>query len=351
MIDKSKIKKILIIRTDRIGDVVLSTPVIKAVREAFPQAYIAVMVRPYTKDIVIGNPYLDEVIVYDKYGVHKSWRGTLKFALSLRRKKFDLALILHPTNRVHIVSFLAGIPSRIGYRKKCGFLLTGSIEDKKHLGKKHELEYNFDLTELIGIKKIDRTLFMPVAEKDKQFAGKVLKKNGFKNGDNLITIHPGSSCSSKRWLPQNFARLSDRLSMLDNIKVIMIGGPADKNIARQVSGYVKLPIVNLCGQLNLKELAGVIQASRLFITNDNGPMHIASAVGTPVIAIFGRNQAGLSPVRWGPTGEKDVVLHKDVGCKQCLAHNCRKGFKCLKAITVEEVAEEVNKLLRRHCPA
>ena len=102
MIDKEKIKKILIVRTDRIGDVVLSTPVIKAVRMAFPRAHIAVMVRPYTRDIVIGNPYLDEVIVYDKYGIHKNWLFTLKFAFSLRRKRFDLALILHPVSYTHL---------------------------------------------------------------------------------------------------------------------------------------------------------------------------------------------------------------------------------------------------------
>ena len=128
----------------------------------------------------------------------------------------------------------------------------------------------------------------------------------------------------------------------------MVGGPADRNIAGQVSGYVNLPIINLCGQFNLKELAGVIQHCRLFITNDNGPMHIAGAVGTLVIAIFGRNQAGLNPVRWGPTGEKDVVLHKDVGCEVCLAHNCQKGFECLKAVTVENVLEEVVKNLKRN---
>jgi ADP-heptose:LPS heptosyltransferase len=137
------------------------------------------------------------------------------------------------------------------------------------------------------------------------------------------------------------------LNSLDNVKVIMVGGPADKDIARQVSTSASSSIVNLCGQLELKRLAGLIQLCCLFVTNDNGPMHIASAVGTPVIAIFGRNQPGLSPKRWGPTGEKDIVLHKDVGCKPCLAHNCQKGFKCLKAITVEEVLREVAKILQK----
>jgi len=295
------------------------------------------MVRPYTKDIVIGNPYLDEVIVYDKYGVNKSWLATLKFALGLRKKRFDLALVLHPTNRAHIITFLAGIPLRIGYNKKCGFLLTHSIEDKKHLGQKHELDYNFDLAGLAGIKIVDRALFMAVTEQDKESARDILRKNGLNSDGNLIIIHPGSSCPSKRWPLERFALLSDKINQLDKVKVIVVGGPDDRGIAKQISSYVNSPVVNFCGQFDLKKLAALIQFSRLFITNDNGPMHIASAVGTPVIAIFGRNQPGLSPRRWGPTGKKDIVLHKDVGCKTCLAHNCQKGFSCLKAVSVEEV--------------
>lgn len=337
MIDRTKIKKILIVRTDRIGDVVLSTPVIKAARMAFPRVHIAVMIRPYTKDVVIGNPYLDEVIVYDKYGVDKSWPATLKFALGLRKKRFDLALILHPTNRTHIVTFLAGVPLRIGYNKKCGFLLTHSIEDKKHLGQKHELDYNFDLAGLAGIKMVDRILSMPLTEQDKEFARDILRKNGLDADDKLIIIHPGSSCPSKRWPAQRFALLSDKINQLDKMKVIVVGGPDDKDIAEKIRNCVSSPIINLCGQLELKKLAALLQFSPLLITNDNGPMHIASAVGTPVIAIFGRNQPGLSPRRWGPTGEKDIVLHKDVGCKTCLAHNCQKGFSCLKAVSVKEV--------------
>ena len=116
--------RILLTRTDRIGDVVLSTPAIKAVRDRYPEAYIAFMVRPYARDIVEGNPYLNEVIVYDKYGKHKSVFKTIKFALGLRKKKFDLAIMLHPTNRVHLIAYLAGIPERVGFDRKMPFLLT-----------------------------------------------------------------------------------------------------------------------------------------------------------------------------------------------------------------------------------
>ncbi len=153
---EDKYKRILIVRTDRIGDVLLSTPVIKNLRDAYPNAYIAMMVSPYAKEIVDGNPYLDEVITYDKDGKHKGWLRSAKFAKRLGQKKFDLALILHPTNRVHLVTFFAGIKKRVGYNRKLGFLLTDRVEHTKQLGQKHEVEYNLDLVRYLGIAPQDK---------------------------------------------------------------------------------------------------------------------------------------------------------------------------------------------------
>ena len=130
-----KPKRILIVRTDRLGDVILSTPVITNLRQAFPEAHLAFMCRPYTREAVEGNPYLDEVIVYDKYHRHKSIIKTILFANSLAKKNFDWAIILHPTNRAHIITFFAGIPMRIGWNRKMGFLLTRRLPHNKQEGK------------------------------------------------------------------------------------------------------------------------------------------------------------------------------------------------------------------------
>ncbi len=146
-----KPKKILIMRLDRLGDVVLSTPVITNLRAAFPQAYIAFMCRPPAKDAVEGNPELDEVIVYDKDGIHKNFFKTCRFASALTAKSFDWALVLHPTNRAHIIAFLAGIPVRVGWDRKMSFLLTKKIAHVKHEGAKHEVEYNLDLLRAMGV--------------------------------------------------------------------------------------------------------------------------------------------------------------------------------------------------------
>ncbi|MBU1727602.1 MAG: lipopolysaccharide heptosyltransferase II [Candidatus Omnitrophica bacterium] len=334
---EDKFKRILIVRTDRIGDVLLSTPVIKAMRKACPNAFIAMMVSPYALDIVEGNPYLDQVIIYDKDEKHKSWVRSIKFTLNLKKKKFDLALVLHPINRVHLITFFAGIPHRIGYGKKMGFLLSKKFQHSKQLGEKHELEYSLDLVRYLGIEPSDLDLFMPIKKESEKLVDDLFVREGIAGSDRLLAIHPGASCPSKIWPNQRFAEVADSLAKEYGFKVLVVAGPKDMTLAQSVVGNMKAPVVNLAGRTSVSELASVLKRCTLFISNDSGPVHIASAVGTPVISIFGRSQAGLSPKRWGPIGKNDRILHEEVGCIECLAHNCKREFACLKAITVDDV--------------
>ncbi len=214
-------KKILLTRTDRIGDVVLSTPAIKAVRDKYPDAYIAFMVRPYAKDIVEGNPYLDEVIVYDKYGRQKTLLSTVKFALGLRKKKFDLAVMLHPTNRVHLISYLAGIPERVGYDRKLAVFLTKKVPHLKQAGKKHELEYTFDLLRAAGVEARDKELFVPIHERDIGKIEKMLEEYHVSKDVPLIAVNPGASSRSKRWPAKNFAPVCDNLAKKYKARILI----------------------------------------------------------------------------------------------------------------------------------
>jgi len=337
--------RILIVRTDRIGDLLLSTPAIKAVRDSYPNAHIAVMVRPYVEDIVEGNPYLDEVILYDKDNRHRGFLGSINFIFELRRKKFDLAIILHPTNRSNLIPFLAGIPERAGYDRKLGFLLTKRLSDTKHLGEKHEIEYNLDLLRAIGIVAKDRALYMPIKSEYGRVIDRFMALNDLGSRDVIVAVHPGASCPSKRWPAYRFGRVADELMDKHNVKIVIIGGPSDVKTVKEVqTGMLRSPIV-LSEEHSLGEVAALLKKCRLLISNDSGPVHIAVAVGTPVVSIFGRLDPGLSPQRWGPVGPCDIVLHKDVGCKECLAHNCKLSFKCLDAITVEDVLSAAEKLL------
>lgn len=338
-------QRILIARTDRIGDVLLSTPVICTLRQKFPQAYISIVVAPYAREIVEGNPYLDEVIIYDKDGKHKSWWRTFKFASRLKKKKFDLAIILHPTNRLHLVTFLAGIPQRLGYDRKFGFLLSRRKKHTKQEGLRHEAEYNLDLLSDLGITGNPQDLFMPIKHESEQYVEELFKKNDFSQADKILAINPGASCPSKIWPAERFVQVAEKLSGRYDFKILILAGPKEIYLADKIAHAMKGKVVNLAGKTSISQLASVLKRCALLISNDSGPVHIASAVGTPVISIFGRNQAGLSPRRWGPLGKHGKYLHKEVGCIQCLAHNCTKEFACLKAITVEEVLKAAKDIL------
>jgi len=344
-----KYNKILIIRTDRIGDVILSTPAIQAAREANTSSHIAFMTRPYTKDIVLGNPYLDEVIVYDKDGAHRSIIATIKFALSLRSKKFDLALILHSTNRTNLIAFLAGIPKRIGYQRKCRWFLTDRLPYLKSQGLKHEMEYTLDILKAAGMSFNEEKLkpFIPVSKIDEDFAAIFCQENKINEGDLLIGIHPSASCLSRRWPAQRFAQVADKLIESLGCKIIVLGAGDDLKLANSVKNNMKHEAV-VVKDFTIPQVAAILKLCKVFISTDTGPAHIARTMDVPCVTIFGRKQPGLSPVRWRPVGKLDkevIFLHKDVGCIGCLAHNCKKNFACLEAVTVDEVLDAAKRLL------
>ena len=325
---------------------VLSLPAIKAARKAFPDAYIAIMVQPRIDDILKGNPDIDEVIVYDKNKKHKGAWNNFGFIKLLRAKKFDTALILHSTKRVNLLCFLAGIPKRVGYaRGKADFLLTDRIVYAKKSGEKHEAEYSLDILRYIGVEPDFSNPFIYVQNEDEKKADEILKGLGVNNREKFVILHPGASCKSKMWPLENFTKLGDML--IENLKVkVMINlAPSQAGMGEKVRSMMRNKPVFFCDPTSLGELAALFKKASLVISNDSGPVHVASGVGVPVISIFGRNQKGLSPVRWRPLGYKAIAIHKDVGCVECLAHDCKKGFLCLKAISVEEVFKEAKRLL------
>ncbi len=342
-IDLQDIDRILVTRVDRIGDVVLSTPVLEALRSRFPFAHIAMMISPATRDLVEGNPNIDEVIVYDKTGRQKSWKGTWRFSKKLKEKDFDIVIHLHPTNRVNWVSFLAGIPVRLGYRWKNYRLLTHVVPYLKHEGLKHEAQYNFDLLKRLGIDAPSEIrTHVPLSEEIYESLIDIKKEAGLES-DSFITINPGSSCPSKMWPASRFAELADRITEKFGIPVVFIGGDKEKSLAAQMMKWMKTKPVDLTGKLSLSQTAWLLKQADLLVSNDSGPVHIANAVGTPAISIFGRKQPGLSPRRWGPVGKDSTVIHKDVGCTVCAAHECEYSFLCLDAISIEEVLQAVGK--------
>jgi len=331
----NKPKKILIVRTDRLGDVILSTPVISNLRNYFPDAYIAFMCRPYVKDVLEKNPYLDEVIIYDKYGKHKSFWGSFDFSLQLRKNNFDWAIILHPTNRAHWITFLSGIRLRAGWSKKMDCLLSRKIRHDKEKGEKHELEYTLDILRSMDIPIVNKQTYFPITEEAVINIKKMLEAKSIDANQKLIVIHPSASCVSKRWPLEYFSQLIKLLNENLPHKLVIISSAEEKDDLNRL--FHDHLLVDFRGRCTISEIGALIKRSSLFISNDSGPVHIAASLNVPVISIFGRNNPGLSPLRWKPLGLRSIYLHKPAGCLKCQAHQCTKKFLCLRSIKAKEV--------------
>jgi len=339
---KSNYKRILLSRVDKIGDLILTTPAIEVVRKNFPNSFISFLSGVETEALIKNNPYLDEVITLDKKGKHKGILGFLKILSQIRKRKFDLAINFHPANRVHLLCFLSRISSRVGYDWKLGRLNNYKVKHIKQLGKRSEADYNFDLLARIGINEVSHNQTIIV---DRSALSRIDNDLRNKNIGNFIIIHPGASCKSKLWPLENFIALAKKIIEEKHLKIIFILGPYESSMKKDIEDGLGSDI-RIYQDLKLEDLIALLFKADVLISNDSGPMHIADAFSKPLIAIFGRIQPGLSFRRWGPLNKNAVIIHKDVGCRECLAHNCRRNFLCLRAITADDVYKEFERISR-----
>ncbi|HTL48238.1 MAG TPA: lipopolysaccharide heptosyltransferase II [Verrucomicrobiae bacterium] len=337
--------RILVTRADRIGDLVVSTPVFAALREKFPDAWIAALVFAENRELVEGHPALDEVILYDKKGSEKGWLGNFAFSRRLAAKHFDAVIHLHSTNRMHWAGYLAGIPVRIGWDRKCSWALTHPRKDVKSEGKKHEALYNFELLEDFGIwPPQELETHFTLSPKARRSVEELFFQLGIPADKPLLVLHPTASCPSKMWPASRFAELADLAARKYGATIVLVGSDKDRQVSAEIAAACSASVCDLGGRLSLSMLGVLLRESAALVSNDTGPVHIASAVGTPVVSIFGRNQPGLSPARWKPLGKNARVVWRDVGCHPCLAHDCRINFLCLDVISVSDVLRELESL-------
>ena len=335
-------KKILFVRTDRIGDVLVSTPALQALRKAYPDAWISAMVAPAAYPALELNPNVDEVLVYDK---RARWGRQFQFWRQLRSRRFEIAVIAHCTNPVNWLVYLSGIPERIGYARRAGYLLTTALPNLKVLGEKHEAEYILDLVEKVGAKRVDPIVTFRFDPEDASFAAGMLRKMGIGEKLPVVAVHAGSSSPSKRWPKEYFAQLIARLARRDDMRVILVGGTQEMSLSHEIIPEgMEHRVVDFTGLFNLRELGAVLARCALLVSADSGPVHVAAGVGTPNLTIFGRSRPGLGPKSWGPLGPGNRVIQKDVGCTECLADDCKIDLKCLKELGVEEVYQAVVEL-------
>lgn len=340
-------QNILVVRTDRIGDVVLSLPMISVLKANFPSARITMLLRSYTKELAEGQPGLEAILLYDERGRLKPF---WKMRSELHRSRFDVVILAYPTFRLALLMVLAGIPVRVGtgYRWY-SFLLNRRVYEHRKTAEKHELEYNLSLLKRIGA-VFDR-YEMPrlvLSDQHARVAEQIRKELGLLPGDRVIVLHPGSGGSARDWSPSRFAQLGSEI-VRRGYRVVVTGGPGEDALVQRVvsdAGSGVLPLVN---RLSLNELAAFLRTVDLFVSNSTGPLHIAAAMGTPVIGFYPPMRA-CSPQRWGPYTEKKTIFVPDPNaCPRCHGRPCQ-GNDCMDLITVSEVMQSVERMLQANSP-
>jgi heptosyltransferase-2 len=330
-------KRILIVNVNWRGDVLFSTPFIRAVREKYPHSFVASLVVPRCAPILANNPHLNELIIFDEKGKHRGLWGKLRLIGLLRSRHFDTVFLLHRSFTRTLICYLAGIPERVGYyTKKRKFLLTKIIPPPER--QLHRIEYFLNIARACGIETENRDYEFFISSEDKDYARSLLRDKGLKESDFLAIINPGANWPLKRWPKENFARLADGLIKRYQAKVIITGAKSDLRLARNIASLMKNQPLILCGQTSLGELAALMGKATVVISNDSGPLHIAVSQKAKVICLFGPT----SPEVTGPSGSGDyTVIQKDVGCPTpCYQLGC-KDNRCMKAITVDDVLEAV----------
>jgi heptosyltransferase-3 len=367
------VKKILVIKFRHIGDVLLTIPAIKALKETFPDASISVIVNSGTEDVLTGIPFINEVMVFDRSvkNMHpgKRYMKELVLLKKIRSKGFDMTVALTKGDRAAIMSFLSGARYRLAANPgKKGII--GKRYLYTHLARidkqKHMVLQNLDVVGYFGIttdnKEID--FFIP---RDEEFkVKKIFKQYNIKKNDHVVHVHTTSRWLFKCWKDEYIAEVVNWL-INNGLKVVVTSAPDDKELKKAkkilslvgdrpacpesvVGDSMAEPVnlgqslLDLCGKTSIKELAAISKASDLFIGIDSAPMHIAAAVGTPVIALFGPTEESL----WGPFGSEHIVISKNLSCKPCKKGMC-DGIplrECMTAIKPDDVKKAISRVLK-----
>lgn len=358
--NRNEIKRILIFEGGGIGDLIRIFPIIETIYDNFPYASISLLSSPQSYGVLSLFPkknFLTEIIDYDIRGKHKSFFKKIALILSLRKRKFDLTYTPGRGEgmREHfLISFLTGARHRIGFKiGNCGLLNTIRTEFKKE--DIPIVKQNLDLLKAACLKTDKHDIHLEIPENDMNSASAILKRFEFNNFYPLITIHTGALWNEKYrcWPIEKFISLVKRLLNELHAKVIIIGSKIETEAGEKIEKEIQdKSLISLVGRTDIPLMAAIIKLSHLFIGNDSGPLHIASAIGTPFIGIF----TSTSPAQVLSNFQKGIILQKKLRCGPCYMHDplfippCKETHKsppCLDMITVEEVMNAVTKLLSK----
>lgn len=344
-----KINKILVVRIDRLGDIAMSTPAFKAIRDVFPHSHITLLAARMSRDLVEAMPTFDRIIYFDAPWVVKKQGGAIKRLLKtikkLRKEKFDLAVDLRGDFRNNILMFFCNAKYRIGYD------ITGSqflLTDVVPLGENHHpVNMGFSLIQYLSPQnKKNHKMSLWVTQSDRKLATEFLKQNNLANSnhDLIAIIHPGARWYGRRWTIEGYAEIADGLIEEYGAKVIFTGSCDESKLTQDIVSLMRCKPIIATGKISLRQFLVLLERSNVFIGVDSGPMHMAVAMGTKVIALLG--PARVESI--GPYGNGHVVITKqdDFTCSPCAQTICKRyGSSCMQAIRVEEVWQAVESLL------
>lgn len=337
--DPTGVSAILLVRLYFIGDVLLSTPVVNALKTAFPDARLSVLIKKRARAVLEANPFVDEIIEYDAVTRYHSpvWMASL--AARLRRARFDLAVDLTGDLRSSWLLFAADPGFRVGFNHAgCGFLLDRSIP---YRSTGHAVDHLLDSVRAVGASPADPMPRMYVTDEERASARSLLASRGIAAAP-FIALSPGANWEFRRWPVERFGALAALARERHGLVSVVTGSPSDAPLAEAVVRESRGTAVSLAGLTDLRTLAAVFGLARAFVGNDSGPMHIAASQGTPVVALFGQN----TPVRFGPRGAPSRVLWSRYPCCPCDQKRCRRpDDPCMAAISVGEAAAALAELL------
>ncbi|HTA75937.1 MAG TPA: glycosyltransferase family 9 protein [bacterium] len=341
-------RHILVSRTDKIGDLILSLPVFQSLRKKFPRARITALVSAYAQEVVQGHPAVDAVEVIDPQ------EGVGQLTGRLKNLNADVFIALYPRPKLALAAYMAQIPARIGTAFRWyGFLFNFKVRMHRRFGDRHEVEYNLSLLELLGVKKFADKIEWPVTEEQKKEAKALLQSRGI--ASRYVAVHPGHKGSALNWSIYRYSEIIAQLCQEKNLRVVVTGGFDETRLITQLTSLLdfyklKSKPVYLIGECTLKQLAAVYQGADCFLSGSTGTMHIAAAVGTPTVALFCPIPE-TTPVRWGPWGNEAIVLMPhDLKCADCQKGKCQKHDP-MDGIAEDEVFQAVMKFVRRKAKA
>jgi heptosyltransferase II len=334
----ANVQRILVRSTNWVGDAVMSIPALEALRARFPRAEIVLLSKPWVSELYWHHPAVNRQIIYKPHGEHRGAMGFLKLVRELREERFDLAVLLQNAFHAAWMAWLARIPLRIGYaRDGRSLLLDDAVEPPLPAAYGHQVYYYLQLLFRAGIiARVQRgeEIRLRLTDSEVAWAAKKIDALGL-NGPRLVVgIAPGAAFGpAKRWLPQSFAGLSDRLIGALNADVLIFGSAAERPLAEQIAGGMKHTPAIVAGETSLRQLLALMAQCRLIVANDSGPMHLAAALGVPLVAIFGSTDERAT----GPVGRYLRIIKHPVECSPCGRRECPIEFRCMRDLSVEDV--------------